>query len=682
MDSASGVKPSSTRLIAVFLLTRSRPGPRLVFHYPASPQIPATKGNGSKEHGFNSDLDSDDEVTTPGRRPTSHAGSMDRNTNALIQLNSYELYGTSEEKLLGYSIESLERLFSPGRWSDGKKFEVCLGRVTFVGHPVYATGEGDWSGKDPDDYAEKQHEVNQHGNDEGSSSASGQKAPVPLNDELHEMRAQTASITITAPETPLKPDDNSFTHIPDSLESQLATSLGTSMNSSSTTSGVVSEPLAMFHVVFALRDILGAGAGAGANMYYQVAKKLSKALHHCQKHNSYVASESRKMLALKARARQTKISIAELWLQMVESSELAWALKELYQKLAMDDVAGLRLDGNEMSLQCSSSPASVVHDTSLEPQSGLLLLQDKEILLRELQHPEASPLAFFVREHTPTKTLQKLATNMSVSLSDIMYLAGHLVKWRKARPITPLHPRNTYVISPDAPTELVPELVPLYTRRFAALPPLPQILKILSGRPIRYNLLIPSKDHRQAYVDVLAFLTKHGFVKQLKTYGWLKYTPTARDRRASSGAIERRKKRLSGGGISLLSPHLRPTELVESESSDVISVSSERSAVTAVAAESPRARVAAQLRSDAEIPHSLILDPKSISAEASRALGRIRDSLEDVEFQERFTQLCSYLDGEHVLEDIAANEGLKRARVEEWLALLDRGEHLLLFRSL
>ncbi|KAH9831689.1 nitrogen permease regulator 3-like [Teratosphaeria destructans] len=679
MDSASGGKSSSTGLIAVFLLTRSRPGPKLIFHYPVAPQISATDGDGSKEHGFDSDLESDDEVAKPSRGPTSHAASLERYAYAQAQLNPNEPYGTSEEKVLGYSTESLERLFSPGRWSDRKKFEVCLDRVTFIGHPVYATGEGDWSENDPDDDAEKKYEVNEHRNNEGSSGAGGRKTPVSLGDELPmpEMRAQTASITITAPEMPFKPNDNSFTHVPDSLESQLATSLGTSTNSNSTTSGVVSEPLTMFHVVFALRDALG----AGSNMYHQVAKKLSKALHHCQKQNSYVASESKKMLALKARARQIKISTAELWTQMVESSELAWALKELYQRLAMDDVAGLRLDGNEMSLQCSSSPASVMHDTSLEPQSGLLLLKDKEILLRELQHPDASPLAFFVREHTPTKTLQKLATNMSVPLCDVMYLARHLVKWRKARPITPLHPRNTYVISPDAPTELVPKLVPLYTRRFAALPPLPQILKILSGRPIRYNLLIPSKDHRQAYIDVLAFLTKHGFVKQLKTYGWFQYTPTARDRRASSGAKERQKKRLSGGGISLLSPHLRPIELVEPESSDVNSVSSERSAVTAVAAESPRSRATAQLRLDTEILHSLILDPKSISPEASRALGRIRDSLADAEFRERFTQLCSYLDGEHALEDIAASEGLKRSRVEEWLALLDRGEHLLTFRS-
>ena len=48
------------------------------------------------------------------------------------------------------------------------------------------------------------------------------------------------------------------------------------------------------------------------------------------------------------------------------------------------------------------------------------------------------------------------------------------------------------------------------------------MLSSLSSRPRPFASLIPSKDHRRAYLDILAWLLRHGWVTQLRTFGLLK----------------------------------------------------------------------------------------------------------------------------------------------------------------
>ncbi|KXL51484.1 MAG: hypothetical protein FE78DRAFT_135741 [Acidomyces sp. 'richmondensis'] len=392
--------------------------------------------------------------------------------------------------------------------------------------------------------------------------------------------------------------------------------------------------MTMFHVIFATYTESSVTAG---NLYMNVAKKLSKALHLCQKQDGYVSLESQKILSLKAKGNRMKLTTESLWAQLVESSELAWGMKEIYEKVNSGLVARIRINGTEISLYCPAGSKAAVDVQELHPHSGLLLLEDKDILLRELSHPDSSPLAYFIREQTPTKSLLKHSTILDIPLKDIIYLAQHLLKWRKARSIMPLHPRNTYVVSPQARVEVVPELVPIYARRFAGLPPLPQMLKMLSGRPIKYGLLIPSKDHRAPFMDILAFFVRHGLVIQLKTYGWIK---TFRTDRQSGGQSIR-----SVSHTSLLSPHLKAVD--DDNESDII--------------RNP-------------------MNPTSIE---SHAIERLLASIIEPELRDHFLQMLPFFDGKHALEEIAAQvQGLKRAKVEEWLAALESQGRLLTFRSL
>jgi len=185
---------------------------------------------------------------------------------------------------------------------------------------------------------------------------------------------------------------------------------------------------------------------------------------------------------------------------------------------------------------------------------------------------------------------------------------------------------------------------------------------VLSGKPMVYGLLIPSRDHREPYMEILAFLDRHGFVARLQTFGWL---------RVGSGDEQRGESERAVSGVSLLSPHLRPVE------DDEVSVASERTVVTTLPAEGSGTR-----QDDGVLRERLILDPAELTEEEVEALDRIMNSLGDAELRERLPQMLKYFDGEHALEDIAVREGLKRAKVEEWMAMLHMEGHLVTFRAI
>ncbi|KAK5130213.1 hypothetical protein LTR08_002298 [Meristemomyces frigidus] len=646
------VQGHSSGLIAVLLITRSRPGPKLVFHYPAKRQ--STK---EERDANDSDLESDEEPDVrggdDGRRIEDGTASVIVSAR-LGEISPKVQDDGGSDKVLGYRVDSLEKLLSPGRWSDRRKFEVCVDGITFVGLPIYSDEDGRWS--------KKQADRSMHGDVAGGRIATQKEH------RMHNTDAASTSptlVTSTASDAP-ENSTHDFAHIPESLDSQPGLSFATSMTTTSTASGDVREQMTMFHVVFAFRSDHQSEV---PDVYEHVTRKLSKALHYCQKQTNYVAAESTRLLALRAKAKQTQIGTDALWTRMLESNELAWTLKEVYERISAGQVAGIRLDGYELALQVPPARSTTYGSHGeLSPHSGLLLLEDKDVLFRALSHPEASPMAYFIREHTPTKSLQKLSTSLNLPINDLMYLAQHLMKWRKAKGIAPLHPRNIYTTLPGAPTDKVPVLMQVYGRKFAALPSLPQMLKLLSGKPIQYGLLIPSKDHRTSYMEILAFLVRHGLVAQLKTYGWLRAQPL-RDTRAEHITVERPKYPASG--VSLLSPQLRPVE------DDEASVSSERTAVPVLTT-----RSAEPTSDDTGLRHGVVRDPLLATDGEAVVLAHIQGSVVGSELQERHSRLLLYLDGEHAFEDIAAEENLKRAAVEEWLGTLSRSGHLLTFRSL
>ncbi|KAK3720334.1 Nitrogen permease regulator 3 [Vermiconidia calcicola] len=670
---------NGSSLIAVLLVTRSRPGPKLVFHYPPNPQARRST-RGGDNNGCDSDEDSDpdtamNEVKGVLRGNAANEAQHDR---ARIRETTTS---TPNGDLLGFAEESLEKLLSPGCWSDRKKFEVCLDGLTFVGHPIYAAQDGSWTRRHTHDHDVRSNAVKE-------KPVTPVKAASPIAEAMRDVNAAHAhpGIAITEPQTPAKAAHD-FTHVPESLDSRAGQSFATSVNSGSSTSAPTPEPLLSFNVVFALANSrLTQNISRETSLVHNhVAKKLSKALHYCQKQSSYIGVESKKMLTVRTKAKQDGVDASALCSRMIETSELAWALKEVYERISMGAIAGIRLNGMEMSLQIPlAAHASIDGTPELDTHAAILLLEDKDTLLRDLDHPDASPLASFIREHTPTKSLQKHAVKLGMQVNDVLYLAGHLIKWQKACAIAPLHPRNTYIVGRDAPIHKLEQYIAGYAQRFSALPSLPQVLKVLSGRPIKYGMLIPSRDHRTPYMDILAYLVRHGFVEQLKTSGWLRASLASAavsreaDTRLRNQEPNKNKRPLSVA--SLLSPQLRPVG-----DDDTASVSSERTAIPVSIAETMKGQ-----HSDKGQHHEadsspaenwdIITEPLDPSLEDTRRLEHIREVIDDEELHDRLPSLLQYFNGEAVFEEIAAREGLKRSKLEAWLDMLQGEEFLLTYR--
>ena len=670
----SSASAKSIPLAAVILVARSRPGPHLVFHYPANAQkLPAAPHKQADD-----DSDSEEEPEPPLQ--VDHDASKlnvkdDFKDNANPDDNLVQ--HASGDQILGYSEETLRKLLSPGCWSDRKKFEICIDGLTFIGHPMHAGKDGNWAKKHShDDHITKQEPR--------------PITPTPVRKSDEDTTESSIGITVTKSTTPDKAAQD-FTHVPDSFDSRLeGHSLAASMNSGSSTSAyVLPEELTMFNLVFVTRSSRSDDAQrAVSDLYEHVAKKLSKAIHHCQKHDRYLGMECKKLLSLKTKATlEGSVDPEAIGEQMVNGSELAWALKEVYEKITAGEVAGIRLNGNAMSLQIPPS-----HDIKqgeeplLTSQSAILLLEDKDIMLKELAHPDASPLAYFIREHTPTTSLHKLATNLSIPIEDILALARHLILWRKARPTSPLNPRNTYIVGRYAPLDRLQSFyIADYLAKFPVSTTLPLMLKLLSGKPIKYGMLIPSREHRVPYMDILAYLVQHRFVEQLKTYGWLQAPPSIMAKAVTTEEkVNENRKPLSVA--NLLSPQMRP--IVDD---DTVSVSSERTTVPIATIEKSDAGVdtTAEVRNgnsslgdnNAHAATTIIADPRDLSSEDTQRLLRIREVISDVELSERLASLLQHFDGTSAFEDIAAIESLKRSKVESWMELLQREGLLMTFRS-
>jgi hypothetical protein len=389
---------------------------------------------------------------------------------------------------------------------------------------------------------------------------------------------------------------------------------------------------------------------------------------------------------VKQRARADKTPTAALWMQLLSNSELAWALQEVYTRISANDIAGIRLDGMEMSLQVPPKPNP--DDLPVTSFSAILLLESRETLIRTLEdHRDASLLSYFVRESTPTKSLAKQAAKLGLPEKTLIFLSQHLVKWRKARAIAPLHPRNVYIVSPRAPLKDLRKLGIEYAKRFPALPTMETMLAMLGGRPIKYGALIQSRDHRVPYMDILAWLVRHELVAPLKTVGWLKM-----DDHDDVESVTEEESATTEQSSMRPMPVSRLLGVRSSVASDDgSSVASDQTAFatgvpqppsTSVPAGNNQSEIGQREPQQSELPLGIIANPANPSSAEKAAMRSIEASLEDPELRERFSTLARYFNGEHAFEEIASREGLKRAKVEEWIAELEKGDRIRIVRCL
>lgn len=207
------------------------------------------------------------------------------------------------------------------------------------------------------------------------------------------------------------------------------------------------------------------------------------------------------------------------------------------------------LAGDDEDMADSDDATADPQPTSISPHAAILLLTPTETLLKDVANTAhrslAGPLDYFVRHLTPTRTLLQLSstTCSALPLASLQQLAAHLVRWRRARALAPpLHASHTYIPSPNMDAGKLRRAEATYAARFAALPSLSLMLAKLGRTPAPYATFIPSKDHKAAYMAILAWLVRGGWVTQLRTFAWVRVDREVKKAVARKMRAERRRE--------------------------------------------------------------------------------------------------------------------------------------------
>lgn len=382
--------------------------------------------------------------------------------------------------------------------------------------------------------------------------------------------------------------------------------------------------------------------------------------------------------------------LASLYHELLKGSSLAKAIANVYSSISNCRIAHISLTSAlSLSLQIpvpsstSVLPNLISHQlpglwlttaTSIPLDDGahvsgsqlashftLLLLSDIPSILADVQSTDtalAEHLADYLDASKPTKSFLQTSQSSGIALSDIQFLASHLIYWRRARAIPPLHQRDIYIMSPNADMSKLASASAHFARLYPALPSLPKILSLLSSSPRPYSTLIPSKDHKEAYMGILAWLFRYGWVTQLRTFAWIRVPPHIL-KSVAGGQDHRRKgsKESDAIGTSDDGGHLSVPNLASSPTS-----STQSSTHTAF----PISTSSPPPTSPILVPRPL--PPTTASSAYLSAMSAHVLLTQGEEAQNGWEKCVKYFDGKHALETIAVREGWKRKRVGDLLA--------------
>lgn len=470
------------------------------------------------------------------------------------------------ESLLGLPGSVWEKLLSPSRSWHKRRFEVGINDLALIGWPVFVREDGTWR-KQPRKKTKKPR-PEWDGGELGHNEAAGDGK---LEEEMvlsPEMAASTASLG----EATVSPTDT--TKHASSTSSKAGKPQEDALDPED------KDHMTMFNVVFVMDPPLLEYSTRVKEIYENIIKKFAKALKWEQARTGYVWKESQHILQVRRRAREASMSSLSLWFvesaltavpetsvhnlysDLISQSPLARAIYTVYTSISASKIASVSLSPDvSISLQIpplTSTPylagpadkaypglwlttadsATPVDDPGTDENNAphqvlakhfaLLLLDSEAAIIRDVEASGgalAPALAHYIRCSKPTKSFAQISAVSGIPLSTIQMLASHLVYWRRARAIPPIHQRDMYIVSPNCDLSKLEVASIAYQAAFPTLPSLPKMLSALSGTPRPYGSFIPSKDHKETYFAILAWLLRGGWVTQLRTFARIKVTP-------------------------------------------------------------------------------------------------------------------------------------------------------------
>jgi len=680
--------PPASNLHSILLVTKSRSlGPRLVFHYPplspsaaalAGARDPAwfnhdtstaSVGSGSSDSDWESSTVTDDDNDIEiGSRTSGGRGSgrtvtcanfreRDRSKLGIDIWNRQETIGEDDpddegvdgdtrnkqkggdhdwDTVLGFKTDALEKILSPSKEFNKRRFELGVESIVFVGAPMFVRDDGLW--KKPK-RRKKKKRLNKEQLEDGNLTRHFATTDEDEEGDIPE-EVQTKP---PKPEPFVYPEgfEPGYGHGSVSSGPSGAPSEAGSDARSNSTSQDNSPDMTMFNVVFVLNPPALEHQQRVKEMYDHVTRKYAKALKYEEARFQYVWKESKRIIDIKQRAKDSNESLSSTWRKIIAASPLAKSIAITFDSISNDKIANVHFDATfNTSFQIPQADSTPYLPNALEPQmpglwlttsnvvldadespmtqhAALLLLDDSETMIKQLGGDSAgmaAAIAFCIRNITPTKSLLKISKRHNISAHDMEYIASHLVDWRRARLIAPLSPRDTYVVSPNADFSSLSSAVTAYAQRFPTLPTLPKVLSMLSGTPRPFRNFIPTTEHRDAYMEILAWLMRGGWVTQLRTFAWVRVSPEIKAQVAGDIEREERMKKAEEARRELLSDNDSVNESIVSE---------KRSSLLSARSTTPL-RLGRRDRStegphDEDMHHSTILSPRVARGSPARA---------------------------------------------------------------
>ena len=714
--------PLNPSLLAILLVVQGRTGSgaEIVFHYPPDPlsaERPLyasettddddAESSSSDSEGSSSEEDFDlftrrlkNGVTTAQAQDDRSQKSDDEDNNYLSKRGTQDTgqWKPSWEPFLGLGEDGLVGLLAPGRAWHKRRFELGINDLTFLGRPVYAREDGFWR------------------------KAKSKRSKVVEEESL------PPDVTVSDSALDDEVDSNGVEATEDSNTSKQHHS-----------KEYPRSPLTMFHVVFVMDPPPLEHTSRVRGMYDHVVKKFSKVLKWAQAQQNYVWEQAELLQSIRSTHFHQQSSTKALYTELKQRSSLAAAIAKAFDNISTSKIAAISLTAKlSVSLQIppvtsssylpslsesplqpglwlttATDPSSTASDLDAASSSDplhlsknftLLPKSSPQKILKDIQAaggPLAMPLANFVGHLRPTKSFYKISVASQIALGDIQHLARHLVFWRRAIAIPPLHQRDTYIVSPNANMSKLVSACKTYEATFPMMPSLPKMLNALSGTPAPYGTLIPSRDHKEEYLRVLAWLMRDGWITQLRTFGFVRVDPEVkravreRDREESRGTktpLEREANdhdrdvaRSFGSGTptitgsgALPSFKQRPSMLSRPSSDGRRSVSTEGTSVrgTQQFKHNPKAAslvVSPQRASPEEarwldyIASTIGTSRNSSRSDLSTSVSSAYSETETAEIRRYWPLFVKYFIGSEALERIPTREGLKRKVVWDTL---------------
>ncbi|VEU20088.1 DEKNAAC101005 [Brettanomyces naardenensis] len=443
------------------------------------------------------------------------------------------------EKLFGFDIDFISEMVSPPKALCNNRFELTVEDIAFLGLPIHIGDDGNWR---------------------PSHHRHGKKS----SKHKHKRGISMANTENTTADT-------------DDAQSLLSADEDGRTSSSSSASHC---PMYLFNLVFVMDPPMDEYNYRIDEMYHYVISRLALLLRYEQQKTNYVWEESDKIMKLKEEAVSLGFSVTEQWGYVIEHSSLANVIRQTFEAMKHSDIVNVNINGKFSSFQIpirtefnmippkhvrvlrgsSLSSISPFNNIIMDPVSGagyysqnedwmvyfaLLLLDDPEAIIRDIRAEEDSLIANFIRMIKPSESLSRLSTLSGLDITEVKLFASHLVYWRRAKATLPIAPKNIYIVSPLAPMDRVYSDSVMFIQNFPNLPPLCNFLSLIStnsNRPRPVSTIIPSRDHRDLYMDAIAWLLKHGYLTQLYTFLWLKIKKEIKIRVDEELEMERKRR--------------------------------------------------------------------------------------------------------------------------------------------